>query len=78
MVPLATMLSQVTGLPAVFVRSAPKSYGTRRLAEGSEIVGRSLFLVEDVATSGGRILDSAQALRGLGRRGVGRVAVRRP
>jgi orotate phosphoribosyltransferase len=65
-VPLATMLSQATGLPAVFVRKAPKSYGTCRLAEGGEIVGRRLLVVEDVVTSGGQVLASAQALRGLG------------
>ena len=38
-VPIATMLSQVTGLPAVFVRKEAKSYGTCRLAEGGDIDG---------------------------------------
>ncbi len=65
-VPLATMLSQVTDLPAVFVRKAPKSYGTCRLAEGGEIVGRRFLVVEDVVTSGGQVLESARALRALG------------
>jgi orotate phosphoribosyltransferase len=65
-VPVATMLSQVTGLPVVFVRKSPKSYGTRRLAEGGEIVGRRLLVVEDVVTSGGQVLESARALRALG------------
>ena len=37
MLPLATMISQVTRLPAVFVRKEAKTYGTCRLAEGSEI-----------------------------------------
>lgn len=67
-VPLVTMLSQVTGLPAIFVRKAPKSYGTQRLAEGGEIAGRRLLLVEDVVTSGGQVLESARALRGLSAR----------
>ncbi|HYN17322.1 MAG TPA: hypothetical protein VEY96_04455, partial [Actinomycetes bacterium] len=31
-VPLATVLSQVTGLPALFVRKEAKTYGTCRLA----------------------------------------------
>ena len=64
-VPLVTMLSQVTGLPAIFVRKAPKSYGTQRLAEGGEIANRRLLVVEDVVTSGGQVLESARALRGL-------------
>lgn len=67
-VPLVTLLSQVTGLPAVFVRKAPKSYGTQRLAEGGEIANRRLLLVEDVVTSGGHVLESARALRGLSAR----------
>src|SRR3954452_7885887 len=33
-VPLATMLSQVTGLPSLFVRKQAKTYGTCQLAEG--------------------------------------------
>ena len=34
-VPLATMISQVTRLPAVFVRKEAKTYGTCQLAEGA-------------------------------------------
>ncbi len=41
-VPLATMLSSVTGLPAFFVRKEPKKYGTERLCEGGEVAGRRL------------------------------------
>ncbi|HEY5197297.1 MAG TPA: hypothetical protein VIJ51_09770 [Solirubrobacteraceae bacterium] len=36
-VPLATVVSHVTGLPARFVRKQAKTYGTCRLAEGGEI-----------------------------------------
>ena len=65
-VPLATALSLRTGLPAVFVRKQAKEYGTRRLAEGGEIAGRRLLIVEDVATSGGQIIESCAALRQAG------------
>lgn len=65
-VPLVTMLSQVTGLPARFVRKEAKQYGTCRLAEGGDIDGRKLVVVEDVVTSGGQILLSVAALRALG------------
>jgi orotate phosphoribosyltransferase len=64
-VPLVTMLSHVTGLPAIFVRKAPKAYGTRRVAEGGDVADRRLLLVEDVVTSGGQVFESARALRGL-------------
>ena len=56
-VPLAPVLSQVTGLPAGFVRKQAKPYGTRRLAEGFDVAGRRLVLVEDVVTSGSAVVD---------------------
>jgi orotate phosphoribosyltransferase len=71
-VPLATMVSQLSGLPARFVRKAPKAYGTRRLAEGGEIAGCRLAVIEDVVTSGGQLIESCAALR---ERGAGIAAV---
>jgi orotate phosphoribosyltransferase len=65
-VPVAVAASQASGLPALFVRKAAKEYGTCRLAEGGEVAGRRLVVVEDVVTSGGQILASTKALRELG------------
>jgi len=62
-IPLATMMSQLGGLPTRFVRKEAKTYGTCRLAEGAEIDGRHLCIIEDVVTSGGAILDAATELR---------------
>jgi orotate phosphoribosyltransferase len=62
-VPLATVLSKVTGLPALFVRKQAKEYGTCRLAEGGEVAERRLTLVEDVVTSGGQVKISGNDLR---------------
>jgi orotate phosphoribosyltransferase len=62
-VPLATALSQVTGLPALFVRKEAKTYGTCQLAEGGEVEGRRLTVVEDVVTSGGQVIESCGELR---------------
>lgn len=65
-VPLAVMLSQVTGIPALFVRKEAKTYGTCQLAEGSEIADRRLCVVEDVVTSGGQVVISCGDLRARG------------
>jgi orotate phosphoribosyltransferase len=62
-VPLATVVSQVSGLPTLFVRKERKTYGTCRLAEGGEIDGRHLVVIEDVITSGGQVIESCGALR---------------
>jgi orotate phosphoribosyltransferase len=74
-VPIATVLSQVTGLPARYVRKEPKAYGTARLAEGGPVDGVALTIVEDVVTRAGQIIDSARRLRAEGARLLGAVCV---
>ncbi len=64
--PLATMVSSLTGLPAIFVRKQAKTYGTRRLAEGADIAGQTITLIEDVITTGGAVRDATRALRTAG------------
>lgn len=65
-IPIATMLSATTGLPAFFVRKQAKKYGTEKICEGGDIGGMRLLIVEDVVTTGGQILLSAQDLRAEG------------
>lgn len=65
-VPIATVLSQITGLPAFFVRKEAKTYGTCRLAEGGDLDGMRLLVVEDVITSGGQVVISTNELRARG------------
>lgn len=65
-IPIATMLAQLTGVPALFVRKEAKTYGTCNLVEGAPIEGKTLCIVEDVVTSGGQIRISTAELRKLG------------
>jgi orotate phosphoribosyltransferase len=65
-IPVVTMLSHYSGLPAAFVRKVAKPYGTARLCEGAEVSGKRVLLVEDVVTAGGQIRLSAADLRGIG------------
>jgi hypothetical protein len=60
---VATVCSQVSGLPTLFVRKQAKSYGTCRLAEGGHVAGRRLAVIEDVVTSGGQVIESCRQLR---------------
>lgn len=61
-VPLAVVLSQATGVPTRFVRKEAKTYGTRRLAEGGDLDGLRVTVVEDVVTSGGQVISSCSDL----------------
>ena len=65
-IPIATILSARTGLPGLFVRKQAKEYGTCKLAEGGDVSGRRITLVEDVITTGGAVRDATTALRALG------------
>jgi orotate phosphoribosyltransferase len=65
-IPVVTALGRHTGLPCAFVRKQAKPYGTCRLAEGAEVAGRKVLVVEDVVTSGGQIVLSTADLRNLG------------
>ena len=65
-VPIATMVSARTGLPTLFVRKEAKEYGTAKLAEGPDVAGRRITLIEDVITTGGAVRAAAGALRELG------------
>ncbi|MEV4178654.1 phosphoribosyltransferase family protein [Nonomuraea sp. NPDC049709] len=65
---VVTALGRHTGLPCAFVRKTAKPYGTARLAEGAEVKGRRVLVVEDVVTSGGQIAISTGRLRELGAR----------
>lgn len=65
-IPIVTVLAARTRLPALFVRKMAKDYGTCKLAEGPDVAGRRVTLVEDVITTGGAVRDATRALRGAG------------
>lgn len=63
-IPVATALALESGLPVVFVRKRAKDYGTCRVAEGLEsLKGMRVCIVEDVITTGGQVVLSADDLR---------------
>lgn len=65
-VPIATVVSALTGHPTLFVRKSAKEYGTCKLAEGPEVKGRRITLIEDVITTGGAVRDATRELRTAG------------
>jgi len=62
-IPIATVLSQITGLPTSFIRKEAKKYGTCKYAEGSELLNKKVVIIEDVVTSGGAIIDAVEKMR---------------
>ena len=65
-IPLVAAASMASGLPCVFIRNQKKSYGTGKQLEGELHDDDRVLLIEDVCTSGGQILEAAQAIEGEG------------
>ena len=63
---LGGAVSMETGLPLVLVRKEPKGYGTAKQIEGHLQPGDRVTVIEDVVTTGGDSLRSAQVLRDAG------------
>jgi len=63
---LGGAVSMETGLPLLLVRKEPKGYGTSKQIEGRFEPGDRVTVIEDVVTTGGDSLRSAQALRDAG------------
>lgn len=56
-IPLGVALSQYTGIPGGYVRSAPKAHGTKRMVEGVWPESATALLVDDVVSDGASKLE---------------------
>ncbi|HEV8064986.1 MAG TPA: orotate phosphoribosyltransferase [Acidimicrobiales bacterium] len=65
-IPIAAVMSQLTGLPAAYVRKEAKEYGTCKAVEGADVSGRRVVLVEDTVTTAGALVAACGQLRSLG------------
>lgn len=62
-IPIATAISLKTNIPVVFLRKEAKEYGTCKFAEGPNIKGKKICLIEDVITTGGQVVITTEMLR---------------
>ena len=65
-VSLAAAASMAAGKPFVIIRNAKKDYGTSKPFEGKMTESDSVLLVEDIATTGGQVLEAAKLITELG------------
>ena len=72
---LGGAVSMETGLPLVLVRKEAKGYGTSKQIEGILAPRDRVTLIEDVVTTGGDSLRSAQVLRDAGAEVINLVVV---
>jgi orotate phosphoribosyltransferase len=65
-VALAAATAMHTGKNWIIVRNAKKGYGTGKLLEGILNKGDVVLLVEDIATTGGQVLEAAKVITDMG------------
>jgi len=65
-VALAAAASIASKKPFVIIRNAKKDYGTGKMYEGKIEPTDRILLVEDIATTGGQVLEAARVITGLG------------
>ncbi len=65
-VSLAAATSISANKPFVIIRNSKKDYGTQKPFEGKLTDGDSVILVEDIATTGGQVLEAAKLISDIG------------
>jgi orotate phosphoribosyltransferase len=61
-VALAAVTAMETGKNWVIIRNSKKNYGTGKMVEGTIKAGDIVLLVEDIATTGGQVLEAAKII----------------
>ena len=65
-VALAAATAMATGKNWVIIRNSKKGYGTGKIVEGILKAGDVVLLVEDIATTGGQVLEAAGIITAAG------------
>lgn len=74
-IPFATLLSDATDEPMVYVRNKPKGHGTQKMTEGKFEAGQKVLVIEDLISTGGSCLRAVENLRADGLEVIGVLAI---
>lgn len=56
----AALVADILELPMIYVRAKPKNHGTNQQIEGLNITNKKIVLIDDLLSTGGSVLKSAQ------------------
>ena len=74
-IPLVTTAAMASDLPCIFIRNQKKEYGTSNQLEGTLCSTDNVVIVEDVATTGGQVLEAATTIQECGATVIAIIAV---
>jgi len=74
-IPIVSATSIAAGKPTVLIRNKKKDYGTAKQVEGRLETGDRVVILEDIATTGGQVLEAAKSLTDMGATIVAIIAV---
>lgn len=60
-IPHAAWIAEILNLPMVYIRSKPKDHGKGNQIEGRIEVGQKMVVIEDLISTGGSVLEAAEA-----------------
>lgn len=62
-IPHAAWVAELLDLPMVYIRSKPKDHGQGNQIEGRIKAGQKMVVIEDLISTGGSVLEAAQAAK---------------
>ncbi|PWA13440.1 orotate phosphoribosyltransferase [Pueribacillus theae] len=74
-IPHAALVSERLQLPMVYVRSSAKKHGKGNQIEGKIAAGENVVVIEDLISTGGSVINAANALREAGANVLGVAAI---
>lgn len=74
-IPHAAWLSEALDLPMAYVRSKPKGHGKGNQIEGLITPGQKVLVIEDLISTGGSSIESANAVKEAGAEVIGILAI---
>lgn len=74
-IPHAAIIAHILGLPMIYIRSSAKGHGKQNAIEGEFISGAKVVMVEDLISTGGSVIQAADAVREAGGEVIGCLAI---
>ncbi|MGX7091738.1 orotate phosphoribosyltransferase [Hutsoniella sourekii] len=74
-IPHAAYVSDILGLPMIYVRSSAKAHGKQSAIEGKLDSGAKVVMIEDLISTGGSVIHAADLVEAAGGQVLGCVAI---